>query len=121
MMEVLINEMWNKKIIVTEHAKRRFEQRNIKFSKNSSNIVQQILIDLRPLNIRKRELIRENSYKVTTNQGKVYIIVEHKNVCFVKTVYKTNLMYETALKHLDRREIDDRYKRRNSKTGENQR
>lgn len=95
--------MWNKKIIVTNHAKQRFEQRNIKFSKNESNPVHQILFDLRPLNVRTRENIGNNHYKVTTNQGKVYIIVEYRSACFVKTVYKTNLQYNLATKNIKRK------------------
>lgn len=91
--------MWNKKIIVTNHAKQRFEERNIKFSRNQSNPIFQILFDLRPLNVRKRENLGDNNYKVTTNQGKVYIIVEHKHACFVKTVYKTNLQYDLAIQN----------------------
>ena len=105
--------MWNKKIIVTNHAKQRFEQRNIKFSKNESNPIHQILFDLRPLNVRTRENIGNNHYKVTTNQGKVYIIREIEVAAIVLTVYKTNLMFQNEYWRFQQRE--ERNKRRHKK------
>lgn len=86
--------MWNKKIIVTDHAIFRFNQRRISYSKPSCTPVNQILHDLKPLNVRKREKIESNKFKVTTNQGKVYILQECNKVCFVVTVYKTNIQWE---------------------------
>lgn len=109
--------MWNKKIIVTNHAKQRFEQRNICFSKHETDTIRQILYDLKPLNVRKRELLHNTTYKVTTKQGKVYIILENKKACFVKTVYKTNLQYETVLKHIGKREINKYFKNGGKKYG----
>ena len=109
-----INEMWNKKIVITQHALKRFEQRNIKFSKYESNPVHQMLFDLRPLNVMKREKLENNHYKITTQQGKVYIVAEYDNVCFVKTVYKTSLMYENYLRAMkEERLLNDKYRKNN--------
>lgn len=97
--------MWNKKIVITSHAKHRFLQRHLTFSQKSKNVSKQILSDLRPLNVMKIEKIKNNHLKVTTNQGKVYILSETEDTCYVKTVYKTNIQYELALKHLSHEEI----------------
>ena len=93
--------MWNKRIVVTKHAISRFEQRNIKFSTKNFNPVNQILIDLRPLNVRSREHLEGNNYKVTTNQGKVYIVVENRDASIVKTVYKTDLRFQNEYRKAD--------------------
>lgn len=92
--------MWNKKLVVTNHAKQRFIQRHLHYSKRQNDAIHQIMTDLRPLNVMKMEKIHDDHIKVTTRQGKVYILVETEEVCFVKTVYKTNVQYELALKHL---------------------
>ena len=92
--------MWNKKIIVTRHARMRFLQRHLTFSKKKTDVVKQILNDLRALNVMKIEKMNGPNLKVTTNQGKVYILAETEDTCYVKTVYKTNIQYELALKHL---------------------
>lgn len=105
--------MWNKKIIVTKHAIQRFEQRNIKYSTKSFNPIHQILTDLRPLNVRKREKLEDGLYKVTTNQGKVYIIREIEVAAIVLTVYKTNLMFQNEYWRFQQRE--ERNKRRHKK------
>lgn len=97
--------MFNKEIIITEHAKKRFIERNIKFRKGSkrsrksaTSIEQQITEDLRPLNV--REIIRlddegkhvgEKQYKVITNQGKVYIVVVGEKFLTVETVYEIDI------------------------------
>ena len=86
--------MWNKKIIVTKHAIKRFNQRHIKFSSFRNDPVEQILFDLRPLNVRKLEHLKGNNWKVTTNKGKVYIMIEDEKAWFVKTVFKTDIQYE---------------------------
>lgn len=83
--------MWDKKIVVTHHAQQRFEQRNIKYFKSRGQGVEQIKYDLRALNIRTREKLNDNEYKVTTRQGKVYVIIEDEKHCYIKTVYKVNL------------------------------
>lgn len=93
--------MWNKKIIVTRHARMRFLQRHLNFSKKKTDVVKQILNDLRALNVMKIEKMNGSNLKVTTNQGKVYILAEAEDTCYVKTVYKTNIQYELALKHLN--------------------
>lgn len=87
--------MWTRKIIVSNHVKERFEERNIKFSQHTS-IEEQIRYDLRALNVRKKEKLSNIEYKVTTRQGKVYIIKEliKENKIIVKTVYKTDLKKE---------------------------
>lgn len=86
--------MWDKKIVVTKHAMLRFEQRNIKFSTKNFNPIHQILIDLKPLNVRTKERLKDNNYKIETNQGKVYIIREEHDATIVKTVYKNHLKYK---------------------------
>lgn len=89
--------MWNKQIVVTNHAQKRFSERNIKFSKKNKDIVKQILLDLKPLNIKTMTRIRgeeEKTYKVLTRQGKIYIVVENSRACFVKTVYKNKYAYD---------------------------
>lgn len=85
--------MWNKKVIVTKHAKERFEQRYITSLKKFNDPVSQILYDLKPLNVRKLQRLKNNNYKVTTAQGKVYIVFEGTNACFVKTVYQKCLRW----------------------------
>lgn len=87
--------IWNKQIIVTNHAQERFCQRKINFSKKNNNIIRQILLDLEPLNVRTISRIknRENTYRVITKQGKTYIILEEDEACFVKTVYKSKISY----------------------------
>ena len=110
--------MWNKKIVITQHAIQRFEQRNITFSKYENNPARQILCDLKPMNVIKREHLYYNHYKVTTKQGKVYIIIEYANACFVKTVYKTSDQFD-AFKYLEynknRRKKNERNKLEKSK------
>ncbi|NLM62890.1 MAG: hypothetical protein GX190_01065 [Mollicutes bacterium] len=96
--------MWNKKLVVTNHAKQRFIQRHLNYSKKKNDAIQQILTDLKPLNVMRIEKIHENHMKVTTRQGKVYVLVETDDCCFVKTAYKTNVQYELALKHLTYKE-----------------
>ena len=89
--------MWNKRIIVTNHAQKRFCERNLKFSKNNYNVVKQILWDLKPLNVRTITQIgdkKDKTYKVLTRQGKIYILVENSKACFVKTVYKNKYAYD---------------------------
>lgn len=97
--------MFNKQVIVTDHAKERFVERDIKFRKGSKrnrnstiSIEQQIIEDLRPLNVREiiklnneGKCIGEKQYKVITNQGKVYIVVVGKGVATVETVYKIDI------------------------------
>ena len=97
--------MFNKQVIVTDHAKERFVERDIKFRKGSKrnrnstiSIEQQIIEDLRPLNVREiiklnneGKCIGEKQYKVITNQGKVYIVVVGKEVATVETVYKIDI------------------------------
>lgn len=83
--------MWfNKKIVVTNHAVKRFEERHINYSRKIDNPIKQILVDLKPLNVRHIEKVdnEHNKYKVTTQHNKVYILQEFKNAYFVKTVYK---------------------------------
>jgi len=84
--------MWTKKIIVSNHVKERFEQRNIKFSQKTS-IEEQIRYDLRALNVREKVRLNNLEYRVTTRQGKVYILKEinPENKIIVKTVYKIDL------------------------------
>ncbi|WP_415276536.1 hypothetical protein [Clostridium perfringens] len=89
--------MFNKKLIITNHVRRRFKERGIKFLDNKEwkyTIDQQIRMDLKPLNVRKIEKKSNNTSKITTKQGKVYIIKEEKNFAVIKTVYKTNLQKE---------------------------
>lgn len=86
--------MWNKKIFVTNHAIRRFYEREIKFSKKITNPIKQILHDLKPLNIREREKIEKDVYKITTNEGKVYIVIEKSKYCFVQTVYTEDIKFK---------------------------
>lgn len=85
--------MWNKRIVVTKHAAERFEQRNIKYSTKTFNPIHQILMDLRPLNVKRKEHLEGDNFKITTNQGKVYIIKETETASVVKTVYKTNARF----------------------------
>lgn len=83
--------MLDKKIIISKHAMRRFEERGMKFYKNESSIVKQIKYDLNPLNIRLIKKLNDIEYRVITKQGKCYItqnIDDDKTV--VKTVYKLN-------------------------------
>lgn len=100
--------MWHKKIILTDHVKFRFIQRHINFSKKENNVARQILHDLRPLNVMAKTRLRNNDYKVVTNQGKVYIITEEKSICRVKTVYKSDIQYKMIVEHLSKKEIKDR-------------
>lgn len=87
--------MWDKKLIVSNHVKERFEQRNIKFSKKKISIEEQIRYDLRLLNTRRKEKIGEDTYKVTTRQGKVYVIkVLDEKKAIIKTVYKVDIKKE---------------------------
>lgn len=95
--------MWNKKLVITKHAKQRFKQRNLHFFKTKDTI-KEMLADLDALNVMKIEHIQGNHHKVTTRQGKIYIVVETEDTYFVKTVYKTNVQYELALKHLSEEE-----------------
>lgn len=79
------------KIIISNHALERFEERGIKFYKNENKIINQIKFDLNPLNIRLLEKLNEHEYKVITKQGKCYItrnVGEDKTL--IKTVYKLN-------------------------------
>lgn len=88
--------MWTKKLVVSNHVKERFEQRNIKFSQKKISIEEQIKYDLRALNIRKREKLSKLEYKITTRQGKVYVLkaITEENKIIVKTVYKIDLRRE---------------------------
>ena len=75
----------------------RFSERNIKFSKRNNDVIKQILLDLKPLNIRTITKIgdkKDKTYKVLTKQGKIYIVVENSRACFVKTVYKNKYAYD---------------------------
>ncbi|HAU85150.1 MAG TPA: hypothetical protein DCW90_06505 [Lachnospiraceae bacterium] len=87
--------MWNRKLIISKHVKERFEQRNIKFSKKNISIESQIRYDLKPLNIRTQKKLNDTDYKVTTRQGKVYIItlLDDKRA-LIKTVYKIDIRKE---------------------------
>ena len=56
--------MFNKKLIITNHVRRRFKERGIKFLDNKEwkyTIDQQIRMDLKPLNVRKIEK-KSNNY-----------------------------------------------------------
>lgn len=88
--------MWNKEIVISNHVRERFEQRNIKFTNNKPRSIEsQIKYDLRPLNIRKQEKLNINEYKVTTKQGKIYIVkhISERKV-LIKTVYKIDIRKE---------------------------
>lgn len=97
--------MWNKTIVISRHVKERFQQRNIRFvtDKYYISIESQIRKDLKALNIIKQEKINDREYKITTKQGKVYIIkhLSYKKV-LIKTVYAINLR-DKALAYLDNR------------------
>ena len=84
--------MWDKQLIISNHVKERFQQRNIKFSKKKISIEEQIRYDLKPLNVRSQQKLNDSEYKVTTRQGKVYIVkvISDKKVV-IKTVYKIDL------------------------------
>lgn len=88
--------MWNKRIVISKHVRERFEQRHIKFYKSTDSIEKQIRMDLRPLNVRRKEKLNDLEYKVVTKQGKVYIIKEipNENKIIVKTVYKIDIKKE---------------------------
>ncbi|WP_228636106.1 hypothetical protein [Clostridium perfringens] len=89
--------MFNKRIIITNHVRNRFKERKIKFLNNKDwkyTIDEQIRMDLNPLNVRKIEKQKNNVSKVTTKQGKVYIVKETQGCAIIRTVYKTNLQKE---------------------------
>lgn len=97
------NNIWGKRVIVTNHVRERFEQRRIKYTGNQKKwtIESQIRYDLRPINILRKEKKEENVYKVTTKQGKVYIIsTESPTNILVITVYKRDIR-EERLGYLD--------------------
>lgn len=98
--------MWNKKIIISKHVRERFEQRRIKFTNNKPRSIEsQIRQDIRPLNIRKQEKLSEDEYKLTTRQGKIYIVKHISNSrLLVKTVYKVDIRKE-VFGYLDTKEI----------------
>ena len=81
--------MWYKEIVISRHVKERFQQRKISFEsgKYYISIESQIRKDLKALNIRNQEKINDREYKVTTKQGKVYVIkhLTHKKI-LIKTV-----------------------------------
>lgn len=79
------------KIIISNHALERFEERQIKFYKNENQIIKQIKFDLNPLNIRVLEKLNECEYRVVTKQGKCYITRNvGKDKTLIKTVYQLN-------------------------------
>lgn len=79
------------KIIISNHAKERFEERDIKFYKNENRVINQIKFDLNPLNIRIIEKINECEYKAITKQGKCYVTRNvGKDKTLIKTVYQLN-------------------------------
>lgn len=84
--------MFNSKIIVSDHARERFLEREIKLSNKKNYIDKQVKIDLSPLNISEIIKIKKNEKKIITKQGKVYIIKEIKDKIIVKTIYKINLL-----------------------------
>lgn len=91
--------MLYKKIILSNHVKDRFEQRHIKYTNNKSKkytIDQQVRFDLKPLNIIRIERLNELDSRITTRQGKKYIVreLEDNNCLLVKTVYKSDLREE---------------------------
>lgn len=89
--------MLNKKIIITNHVRNRFKERRIKFLNNKYwkyTIDQQIKMDLKPLNIMTIERKENDVFKVTTRQGKVYIVKEDKDCAIIRTVYKKNIQRE---------------------------
>lgn len=88
--------MLNKKIYISRHCLKRFEERGIRISQKRNTIIAQIIRDLRPLNIRIIEkLPTENEHKIITRQGKVYVVLETETQLIVKTVYKIDLRYKT--------------------------
>ena len=84
--------MFNKKIYISRHCLQRFEERGIRISHKRDTIIRQIYKDLKPLNVRLIEkLPTENDKKITTKQGKVYIVHEEDARIIIKTVYKTDI------------------------------
>lgn len=86
--------MFNKKIYISKHCLKRFEERNIKLSRKKSSMVGQILRDLKPLNVLYNEKLGNNDRKITTKQGKVYIGHETDTKFIIKTVYKIDIKKE---------------------------
>lgn len=85
--------MFNKKIIISKHAMKRFTERNIKMTNKKGNMILQVKTDLRPLNVKKIIRINNNEYKAVTNQGKIYVLHEYDNYVLVMTVYKVDLKF----------------------------
>lgn len=86
-----------KKIIISNHAKERFEERGIKFYRNEKKIINQIKFDLNPLNIRILKKLNDDEYRVITKQGKCYVTKNvGKDKTLIKTVYKLNCKREFA-------------------------
>lgn len=87
--------MFNKKIYISKHCLKRFEERGIKFSsKKRNSVVAQILRDLKPLNVLYNEKLENNDRRVITRQGKVYIGHETETKFIIKTVYKIDIKKE---------------------------
>lgn len=83
--------MLDRKLIISRHAAKRFEERGMKFYKNEDSIIRQIKYDLHPLNIRFIKKLSDEEYRVITKQGKCYVTMNvGDDKAVVKTVYKLN-------------------------------
>lgn len=86
--------MWNKKIYISQHMIKRFEERHISYMKHhkgTKNIYGQVKADLRPLNVVMINRLKTGSTEIITKQGKVYIAKEKPNSIYIQTVYQKNL------------------------------
>lgn len=83
--------MLDRKLIISRHVAKRFEERGIKFYKNEESIIKQIKYDLNPLNIRLIKKLNDTEYRVITKQGKCYVTTNvDEDKAVVKTVYQLN-------------------------------
>lgn len=81
--------MLDKKIVISRHAFKRFQERGIRFYKDNASIIKQIKFDLNPLNIRVIKKLNEVEYMAITKQGKCYITVNlNEEQTLIKTVYQ---------------------------------
>lgn len=82
--------MFNKKIVVTDHAIERYNERSRSKGYRGRTTYKSIMNDLRPMNVMRIKKLDNGAIKVFTRGKREFILEEKKNCYLLRTIIQKN-------------------------------
>ncbi len=82
--------MFDKKIIVSDHAIKRYNERSRSKGYRGRTTYQSVMNDLRPLNVMRIQKLDNGAIKVYTRGKREFILEEKKNCYILRTIIQKN-------------------------------